>query len=86
MLLIYYEKLYWYTDRSNRIGKLNELSGTVEYIAYTTGSPRGIAVDPFNRCVCVHVCVHACMCVHAYMCICVCMRVCESVLYIYSLN
>ena len=37
--------------RSNQIGKLNEQSNTVEYIAYTTGSPQGIAVDPFHRCV-----------------------------------
>ena len=45
------------TSRDNRIGKLNESSGTTEYIYSTTGSPRGIAVDPFNRC--VTYCLHA---------------------------
>lgn len=40
--------------RDNQIGKLNESSGTIEYVTNTTESPRGIAVDPFNRCVVTH--------------------------------
>ena len=44
--------------RDNRIGKLNEVSGIVEYVANTSGPPRGIAVDPFNRCVVYSPCIY----------------------------